>query len=76
MHGFAVENIVNQFEARFQPGGVDRLYFHNDGASGLPCSADEALALSQKFERAVRRAERRVARKRKRKRKRRRPIRL
>lgn len=58
MYGFAVENIVNQFEARFQPGGVDRLYFHDDGASGLPCSADEALALSQKFERAVRRAAR------------------
>lgn len=58
MYGIAVENLVNQFEARFQPGGDDRLYFHSDGASGLPCSAEEALALSQKFERTVRRAAR------------------
>lgn len=55
MYGFAVENIVNQFRARFQPGGEDHLYFHNGGAAGIPCTYDEAMALSRAYETTVRR---------------------
>lgn len=58
VYGFAVQNIVNQFAARFQPGGEDCLYFHNETESGLPCSYDEARDLSFAFERTVKLAAR------------------
>lgn len=55
MYGFAIDSLVNQFAARFRPGGADCLYFHNDGASGLPCSTDEAQALTRAYAQTARR---------------------
>ncbi len=58
MYGMAVDNLVSQFAARFQPGGEDHLYFPPDGSGGIPCSYDEALDLSRDYDRAIRRAAR------------------
>jgi membrane protease YdiL (CAAX protease family) len=47
--------MVNQFAARFEPGGEDTLYFHDAAAGGIPCSAEEAVALTTDYQRAVKR---------------------